>query len=160
MPARANRVGLLCFALALVLAPLPCAAQAGPSINLVPLHIQGFPDCDITSLVKDRDGFLWIGTNEGLMRYDGINLDVYRAVPGDRTSLPNDMVYSLECAEDGGIWASTASGICTFYPQVMKFEAIPYVVDGVKQFPESQVQFDHQGNIWANYLGRGVATDW
>lgn len=157
MPTRANLLGLLCFALARLLAPLPCAAQVSPSINLVPLHIQGFPDCDITSLVKDHDGFLWIGTNEGLMRYDGINLDVYREVPGDSTSLPSDVVFSLECAEDGRIWASTGSGICRFDPQVMKFEAIPYVVDGAKQFPESRIHFAHQGNIWANYLGRGVA---
>ncbi len=157
MPARANLLSLLCFVLASLLTALPCAAQVSPSINLVPLHIQGFPDCDITSLVKDRDGFLWIGTNEGLMRYDGINLDVYREVPGDSTSLPNDMVSSLACADDGRIWASTTAGICRFDPQVMKFEAIPYVADGVKQFPESRIHFDRQGRIWANYIGRGVA---
>ena len=42
----------------------------------------------ITEVIQDAQGFLWIGTIDGLNRYDGYNFKVYKHVPGDSSSLP------------------------------------------------------------------------
>src|SRR5687768_9827420 len=68
----------------------------------------------VTSIIRDRTGFLWIGTISGLNRYDGNAIKVYRHDPDDSTSLPQDDIRGLFESPDGRICVFTAAGIC-FY---------------------------------------------
>lgn len=64
----------------------------------------------VTCILQDSDGFLWVGTEDGLNRFDGYEFKVYRNDPADSTSLAKNSI--LEIFEDnrGGLWVSTANG--------------------------------------------------
>ena len=60
--------------------------------------------------VQDDDGFLWIGTQSGLSRYDGYNFKNYLDNPGDSTSLSDSYINSLFIDHLGTIWVGTNQG--------------------------------------------------
>lgn len=69
----------------------------------------GLSHNDVTSITQDSLGFIWIGTKEGLSRFDGHEFRVFRPLPFDSTSLGGATVEAL--ARDGGdgLWVATSS---------------------------------------------------
>jgi ligand-binding sensor domain-containing protein/signal transduction histidine kinase len=61
-------------------------------------------------LLQDRFGFLWIGSNQGLARYDGYNLKVYDYDPNNPQSLSSNEVYALLEDRSGTLWVATYGG--------------------------------------------------
>ena len=101
--------------LALLLLCLPRrAAAVDPSTPLGAYARQswvmenGLPQNSVQALAQTRDGFLWIGTEAGLVRFDGVSFQVF-----DRSSKPslpgNDIRYLLE-ASDQALWVGTSDG--------------------------------------------------
>ncbi|MBN1938440.1 MAG: hypothetical protein JW843_02570, partial [Candidatus Aminicenantes bacterium] len=60
--------------------------------------------------LRDRDGFLWLATDRGLIRTDGIHYRVYRSEAGNPGSLDRNEVRSLLCDRAGRLWAGTTGG--------------------------------------------------
>lgn len=88
----------------------------------------GLSSDNVTALVKDKWGGLWIGTSNGLNHYDGYRIQTYLHNPLDSTSLPFRRVHTLYADSKGGIWicgenkvAYLAYGSLTF--QVWKFKS-------------------------------------
>lgn len=80
----------------------------------VPAHV-------ITAFAEDRDGFLWIGTQSGLLRYDGRRFRVFGATQND-TSLGGNYVRGLLPTRDGRLWVSTfGGGLSVFDPLTERF---------------------------------------
>lgn len=80
---------------------------------------------DYTGFCQDKDGFIWIGTNRGLLRFDGNSYDVYRhedAVPG---TLSDNRVLGVLCDSKGCLWVATANGLNFYNSKEDKFEVIP-----------------------------------
>lgn len=67
----------------------------------------GLPQNSITALVQGPDGFLWIGTQDGLARYDGYEFKVYRSSEGDTQSLSHNFIWNLNFDEEGHLWITT-----------------------------------------------------
>ena len=61
-------------------------------------------------VVRDREGYLWIGMIEGLARYDGIRFKTFHNIPGDTTSLPANRIEELFVDEQGVLWVGTDGG--------------------------------------------------
>lgn len=76
----------------------------------------GLSDNKVNCILKSRDGFLWIGTPNGLNRFDGYRVRNFFSKAGVRTSLPDNAIISLAEDKDGMIWVETASGRCIFNP--------------------------------------------
>src|SRR5210317_769320 len=70
----------------------------------------GLSHNEVTSIVQDKDGFIWIGTRGGLNRYDGYEFEIYNQIPGDSNSLVNPSIESLFVDSRGNIWIGTKSG--------------------------------------------------
>lgn len=70
----------------------------------------GLPDDTVRSLLQDRLGFLWIGTQNGLARYDGTEIRVHRPVAHDSTGIGGRAIFALHEEPSGRIWAGTAGG--------------------------------------------------
>src|SRR5687768_8797307 len=68
----------------------------------------------VNHITQDKLGFLWFGTTDGLNRFDGINFIVYRHIPGDSTSIPNNLVNALHVDQTGKIWVATNGGLCYY----------------------------------------------
>ncbi len=70
----------------------------------------------ITSLIQDKKGFLWIGTIDGLYRYDGNEFILLQYEHNNKNSLNHNLVKSLVQDKAGDIWVATASGISKLDP--------------------------------------------
>src|SRR5438046_643202 len=70
----------------------------------------------VTDILQDRNGFLWIATNDGLNRYDARSFEAFRH-QADEHSLIHASVLSICEDTTGRIWAGTSHGMSRFDPQ-------------------------------------------
>src|ERR1035437_6637309 len=71
---------------------------------------QGLPSNSANCIYQDKKGFIWIGTNNGLARYDGYECKVYRHDPKDVNSISSDVVASILEDSAGNFWVGTLRG--------------------------------------------------
>ena len=65
----------------------------------------------ILSIVQDTEGFMWFATPDGLNRFDGYSVEIYRSDPQDRNSLPINALNSLTESRNGEyLWVGTEGG--------------------------------------------------
>ncbi|MGD2034585.1 MAG: SpoIIE family protein phosphatase [Bacteroidales bacterium] len=72
---------------------------------------QGLSHNEITSLYADKKGFLWVGTADGLNRYDGYTFKRYIADIEDPRAIPNDHIYKIQQDKGNNIWCATGGGL-------------------------------------------------
>ncbi|MCJ0825564.1 EAL domain-containing protein [Luteimonas sp. 50] len=70
---------------------------------------EGLAQNTVTALVQDGDGFIWVGTQGGLHRYDGQRYTLYRQDPRDPGSLPDSFITALARDDEHGLWVGTYS---------------------------------------------------
>lgn len=68
---------------------------------------QGLRNLSVWAICQDRRGFLWVGTEDGLHRFDGARFEVFYR----RDGLPSSQVLTLQENPDGGIWVGTYRGL-------------------------------------------------
>ena len=68
---------------------------------------QGLTNLDVCCLLQDRTGFLWVGTDNGLFRYDGRQFRSFTTAQG----LPASQITALHLSAAGEIWVGTAEGL-------------------------------------------------
>lgn len=119
------------------------------------------PDGVITALAQDPDGFLWIGTPEALVRYDGYRFRRYVHDPLDPHSLPSNRVVDLLVDSAGRLWVALQSGGVAVreagQDRFRRFGNAPGEPDAL---PEGQIRALAQtpdGAIWAGSTGQGLA---
>ncbi|HEY1804180.1 MAG TPA: two-component regulator propeller domain-containing protein [Terracidiphilus sp.] len=69
----------------------------------------GLPQTSIYSVAQTGDGYLWVGTESGLARFDGVRFTVYNR--HNTVALPTDYIPRLLGARDGSLWIGTDSGL-------------------------------------------------
>jgi len=72
---------------------------------------QGLSSSNVRSLCQDPYGFLWIGTDDGLNRYDGYKFDVFKNDPSDSTSLADSRVERIFLDRAGELWVTSQGGL-------------------------------------------------
>ena len=90
-------------------APLALAQSRPMAFERVSLE-QGLSQSTVLSMLQDSRGFMWFGTEDGLNRYDGLNVKSYKSDPSDHTSLPHSMVWALAEDAQGDLWLATEGG--------------------------------------------------
>ena len=107
----ARRTALAGLALGLCGAAL--AATRDAAERTVFAHLgseQGLSQNTIRCMFQDRQGFMWLGTQDGLNRYDGYSFRVYRQDAQNPQSLPNNSVSSILEDSEGVLWVGTSGG--------------------------------------------------
>jgi ligand-binding sensor domain-containing protein/signal transduction histidine kinase len=105
---------------------------------------QGLPQDTITAITQTRDGYLWLGTNEGLARFDGYEFVVYSEGNGD---LPSNSVKALAVGSDDSLWVGTANGLVRFLKPGAEHQTYN-TSNGLPSNAIDELYVDHAGNIW------------
>ncbi|WP_229452248.1 sensor histidine kinase [Massilia niastensis] len=82
---------------------------------------QGLSQQSGLSILQDRQGFIWFGTQAGLNRFDGYRMTVYRNDPNDPDSIPDNYVAASYEDGQGRLWFGTKGGLARFDPASGKF---------------------------------------
>ena len=105
----------------------------------------------ITGFAQDDFGFLWMGTDDGLMRYDGYRIRAFRQDPGNPNSLGDTYVIALFKDRSGKLWVPTAARLLDVYNPVME-TFTPFRTNGRSGDRLSarvgEVNQDRAGTIW------------
>jgi signal transduction histidine kinase/ligand-binding sensor domain-containing protein len=111
----------LFIVLALSAAWMPLAAQYQIDFNVLTVD-EGLSQNLVTTLLTDSRGFLWIGTDDGLNRYDGFENRIFRRTITDSTTIASNSIYSLAEAPDNRILVGHNFGyISIWYPEEARF---------------------------------------
>jgi len=122
------------------------SAEAGPSSEYridVWQTSDGLPGNTVTAIQQTPDGYLWIGTLNGLVRFDGVQFRVF----GEASDLPNTRVLCLVAARDGSLWIGTDGGGLVRFRDG-RFHALTRK-DGLASDTVTAVTEDRDGQIWA-----------
>ena len=99
------------------------------------------------SILKDTRGVLWVGTNNGLSRFDGVHFYNFRS-GNDSTCFINNVIIDLCEDKEGNIWGATASGIfCYLVSDNIFKNYIPPTYDFARSV--KNIICDKRGDIWA-----------
>ena len=75
---------------------------------------EGLSNPQVFSLIQDRFGYIWIGTQDGLNRYDGYQFVTYRNEPGDTSSIMDNFVFCAFEDSAGTLWFGTSTGLSRY----------------------------------------------
>lgn len=139
------------LSLAMLTASLSAGAVGGPAFRHLDKAGSGLSYDGVKTMLEDSRGYIWIGTYDGLCRYDGTRVVTY-----GREELGTSVNYisSLETDADGRIWIGTDDGIVVYDCQSEKFFR-PASVDT----PFDRVyaiKCDPEGNVWAGVKDKGL----
>ncbi len=79
----------------------------------------------ISAFAEDGDGFLWVGTQEGMSRWDGYHFRNYQAVLGVAGALPDNLVQVLYSDPQGRLWIGTNAGLALYDRERDQFTTFP-----------------------------------
>jgi ligand-binding sensor domain-containing protein/signal transduction histidine kinase len=71
---------------------------------------EGLSHASVTAILEDRDGFIWLGTQDGLNRFDGHDFLILRHSPVDPSTLADDFIEAIAQDPEGAIWVGTNRG--------------------------------------------------
>lgn len=118
------------------------------------------PDGVITAVAQDGRGFLWIGTPEALIRYDGHRFRRYVHDPLDPGSPPADRIFALMTASDGRLWVGfQTDGVAVYDPDQDRFvrHALPRAEgDDLAGAQVRALAETPDGAVWVGTTGRGL----
>ena len=103
---------------------------------------QGLPQDTIRAIAQAQDGYLWLATNEGLVRFDGYDFVTYTKNDG---SIPNNAVNALAVGRSGTLWIGTLGGLTRYADK--KFTTFS-VKDGLPARSVNSLVEDHDGSVW------------
>ncbi len=108
-----------------------------------------------TTVIQDRKGYYWIGTEDGLNRFDGTSCKVFRTIKDDSNSLSNN--YCMYLLEDdlGNIWVGTQEGVSIYYPKEGRFKRVYFHRSAIPSERVNSIKGmakDDQGNILYLFL--------
>jgi signal transduction histidine kinase/ligand-binding sensor domain-containing protein len=112
---------------------------------------QGLSDQRVQAVLQDRIGFMWFGTNNGLNRYDGYNVVVYRNDPTNPHSLSGNLIEAVYEDRSGTLWIGTRSGLNAFDRETGRFTRYrhdPANPRGLSDNTVSAILEDRSGVLW------------
>ena len=115
LPGHAERIRLSCaLAASLYLCSLSCLlGAAGDYLIDITTGEKGLPNSSVTAIAQTKDGYLWVGTYNGLARFDGERFVKY--YPENTPALKHARIRRLVTGQDGTLWISAHDGSITSY---------------------------------------------
>src|SRR5215468_10158705 len=130
----------------MLLAYCPCVLALNPALDVSQYaHTSwkvrdGFTKGAVTSIAQTPDGYLWLGTEYGLVRFDGVRAVPWQPPAGQQ--LPNANVQNLLVTKDGTLWIGTFKGLASW--KEGKLTGYPELAG---QYISALLQ-DQEGTVW------------
>jgi ligand-binding sensor domain-containing protein/two-component sensor histidine kinase len=141
---------LLCFT------HLVCLAQTPSESRTIYTRKDGLSENTISAIVKDVRGFLWIGTGEGLNRFDGTHFTSWLSDPNSIATLSGNNIYDILQYQPGQLLIATNNGLSLLNTFTGRFEnekiTIPALKKGSGIYIRSLFK-DNSGKIYINHSG-------
>ena len=112
---------------------------------------QGLPQDFVQAIAQTSDGYLWLGTDEGLTRFDGYDFVTFTKEMG---ALPTNTVTTLAAGADDTLWIGTPNGLSRYHNQ--RFTVFT-VSNGLPDNSVMSICEDHNGTVWIA-LGNNLAS--
>ena len=113
---------------------------------------EGLPEDDVTAVIQTRNGYIWLGTEEGLVRFDGLHFTVFDQ--GNTPELTSAYIRTLLEAHDGGLWIGTDGG-GVYQLKDGKFNSYP-IQDGLAHDAVQSLYESADGSLWIGTGGHGL----
>ncbi|MDR0982525.1 MAG: response regulator [Culturomica sp.] len=111
----------------------------------------------ITSIYQDRRGYIWIATEDGLNKYDGVRFTIYKSAPNDSTIIKNNYVRSLYEDSYGRFWVGCINGLMLYDRSSDTFKEIPLFYDNTPIAAHiTSIIESREHEIWIATSGDGV----
>ncbi len=110
---------------------------------------QGFSASQVLCLEKTKDGYLWLGTEQGLIRYDGHNFKAFRSNPLDSTTISSNYVRKIMEDKHDRLWVSALPDLNVFDTQTGKCKriSIPIDIDSEKKLDIRCFKYDEGNDV-------------
>ncbi len=112
----------------------------------------GLPQNSVSSIVQTTDGYIWLGTQEGLVRFDGINFTVFNKE--NTREIKSNWITDLSADTEGGLWISAHDG------GIIQYKNGSFTHYGKKQGMSDEmvlsVHADGRGRVWGSTFSNGI----
>jgi signal transduction histidine kinase/ligand-binding sensor domain-containing protein/DNA-binding response OmpR family regulator len=141
----------------------PCTIAQTDEVNFISLTSKdGLSSNIVTTILKDRYGWMWFATVDGLNKFDGNRFTVYRHIENDSTSLQRNDITCLYEDKVGNLWVSANEGHLSLYDR--KNDAFINIKSskGTSRFsasPINTIYSDYTGKIWMGRFGGLLIMD-
>lgn len=120
----------------------------------------GLSSNEATCILRDKKGFLWIGTRDGLNRFDGTECLQFMPDPPDSNSISDNIIKSLYEDHSGTIWVGTRNGgLSRLNPSTLKFISFSHNDHDSLSIANDFINFtfeDLRGNLWVSCFSNGI----
>ena len=130
------------------------AQNQKPYFNTLSIR-SGLPEARIETTLEDTDGFIWMGTQNGLVRYDGYNLKPYPLLDADGLPLITPSVRNLHQDRDGKIWAFLREGLYYYKKSAdsfIKLQIDLQIKEDQQFYPLPWVEDDLAPFVWISMI--------
>jgi ligand-binding sensor domain-containing protein len=117
----------------------------------------------VNCITQDQRGFTWLGTDDGLNRYDGYRFEIFRHDPANPATISGNMITDLLEDKAGVLWIATADGGLTKYdyrlPPTRQFRQFKHSASDTSSIPVNIINAlveDSAGYLWLATSGHGV----
>ncbi|MEO5564950.1 MAG: two-component regulator propeller domain-containing protein, partial [Chitinophagaceae bacterium] len=104
----------------------------------------GLSSNTVNVILKDRYGYMWFATEDGLNKFDGVNFTVYRNNPGDTTSIGTGAVLAMQEDRSGTIWVGCGRRLSRYNREKDNFTNYDFTEKGSIR----SISIDHSGKVW------------
>lgn len=137
----------------------PCPLAAAPySVKSLGVD-DGLSQSMAYCILQDSRGFIWIGTQDGLNRYDGKTVKVYRHNPDLPGSPGSDRYFTIWQDSDSRLWFGTQDGISVYSPELDRFSRFGSPELGISSPETAVAEGAAQGNGEVNFCVRHISGD-
>lgn len=119
----------------------------------------GLSQSQAYTIYQDSYGYLWIGTQDGLNRYNGNNFTVYKNDPFDSTTLAHNWIWSITEDRHGDLWIGTFQGLCRYIRKENRFVQYFHQLNDSSTLSGNRTNVvlrDKQDRIWISAWGSGL----
>ena len=106
----------------------------------------GLPQASVSSIAQTADGYIWLATEEGLVRFDGVRFTVFDSA---NSALTDNYITALRAGRDGALWIRTGESLYRYAAGVMR----PVCSGRSIGLSSSPMLEDRSGAIWSRAVG-------